>query len=327
MEKEQEKLITELLQVKTQKEIAKEFNVSQAAISKIKKKYNVKTTKVGCRSLIKKYVDESFFLEINTPEKAYWLGYLAADGCITKTRQKTSLSSKDFEIVEKFKNAVKSEHAIGSINIFDKRTGKTYRRFSIQITNAKFTENLCKWGVNENKSNIFLFPDIKEEYYSYFIAGLFDGDGSVCLRPNNTIKCNLISSKEVILFIQQYFFNKFNILPKALYKVSRNCENVYKVNWLTYDSIKILGFIYGGDSRLYLSRKYELYNNYKSNKPSRHRTNIIKETDHNGKVVNTFYGLSNVANYLGVHESTVFKMLKSGNGEFERNGYTWKKEA
>ena len=29
----------------------------------------------------KYYNDDDIFEEINTPEKAYWLGFLAADGC------------------------------------------------------------------------------------------------------------------------------------------------------------------------------------------------------------------------------------------------------
>jgi len=326
MEKEQEKLIVNLLRNNTQKEIAKIFNVSQTTIYKIKNKYQIETTKRGCKNYIKKSVDEMFFDDINTPNKAYWLGYLAADGCITKTHQKTSLSSKDLEIIEKFKNDTKSEHMLSTIEFFDKRTNKIYHRFSIQITNVNFTEKLCKWGVNENKSHTFLFPNIKEKYYSYFIAGLFDGDGSIYTSSNNTLKCNLIATKETLSFIQNYFLEKLYIQPKALIKVSKNSENAYKVYWLTYDALKILDFIYNGDKDLYLSRKYALYEQYKSNRPSRHRINIIQEFDYNGKILNTYYGLNSAAKHIGIHETTLFRWFKKNNGEFKKNGHIWKKE-
>ena len=60
---------------KTKTQIAKELNCSAAFIQKIWIENNLsgslKTTY---------YYDESYFEQINTPEKAYWLGFIAADG-------------------------------------------------------------------------------------------------------------------------------------------------------------------------------------------------------------------------------------------------------
>ena len=73
-----------------------------------------------------------YFKEINSPDKAYWLGYICADGCIKKSNNKVSLVSKDLEVIEGFKEAIGAEHAITKSENFDKRTNKTYRRYSIQ---------------------------------------------------------------------------------------------------------------------------------------------------------------------------------------------------
>ena len=230
------------------------------------------------------------------------------------------------EIIEKFKNDIDSEHKISSIDVYDKRTNKAHKRYSLQITNNLFTEHLCKWGVNENKSHVFSFPAIDEKFYSYFIAGLFDGDGSVYLRPKrNELRCNLISTYEVLSFIQEYFFKKLNILPKVIIPVSKNTDNVYKVCWLTMDTLKILNYIYGGDENIYLSRKYNLYETHKCYKPKKAVRVVIQEIDHNGNVLNLYYGINNVSKHLGLHESTVSKLFKDNNGCFEMKGSKWKR--
>ena len=106
---------------------------------------------------------------------------------------------------------------------------------------------------------------MRVSYYSYFIAGLFDGDGSISFRSNGKIACNLISTKEVLDFIQEYLENTFNILPKFLTKVSENCDNVFKIYWQSdEDCLKLLNFIYQGNKKIYLTRKYERYEQFKS---------------------------------------------------------------
>ena len=109
------------------------------------------------------------------------------------------------------------------------------------------------------------FPKINEKYYSYFIAGLFDGDGSISFKSSGKITCNLISTKEVLNFIQTYLNDSFEISPKSLIQVSENCSNVFKVYWQSNeDCLKFLDYIYQGNKDIYLTRKYERYQQFKS---------------------------------------------------------------
>lgn len=251
------------LQYLSQKEVGKKFGLSQSTICKLQKKYGLHLSKSRLSSMKKQIVDETYFSIIDSPKKAYWLGYLAADGTITHKQNKVSLTSRDLEIVQKFKQDICASYKISTVSSFDKRTKKTYIRYLIQISNCTFVYHLCKLGLDNNKSNVFNFPKIDEKYYSYFIAGLFDGDGSIFIRKNGSLGSDLISTKEVLSFIQSYFYEKFNIKPKSLYPISSKFINVYKVYWSYKDSIKILRFIYQGDPDLYLSRKYNLYSLYK----------------------------------------------------------------
>lgn len=76
-----------------------------------------------------------------------------------------------------------------------------YTEYCIQITNSIFVSNIVDKGVTYEKSSILEFPSIDEQYYSYFIAGLFDGDGSISFKSSGKVGCNLISTKEVLDFI------------------------------------------------------------------------------------------------------------------------------
>lgn len=256
--------IIEMAYTKSQKEIGEIFSISQSQVGNILKKAGIKLPKSRL-NMSKLSLDIDYFKTIDTPEKAYWLGFICADGCIYKNGGKLTIMVKDREICEKFKMAIKSDHKISDREVYDKRTNKTYIESSIQITNALFVSNIISLGVTSEKSSVLNFPNIEEPYYSYFIAGLFDGDGSISFKNNGKVTCNLISTKEILDFIQEYLKNNFDISPKSLIRVSENCDNVFKVYWQNdEDCLKFLNFIYQGNKEMYLTRKYERYEQFNS---------------------------------------------------------------
>lgn len=252
---ETEKKICELILTTTQKEISKIFGVSQTFIYGVLKKNKIVTVGRYRLNEGKLNVDIEYFNEIDKPEKAYWLGYLAADGHINKINTKCQLVSKDLEIIEKFKKEIKSDHKISEVRTKDKRTLKTYMTYSIQITNKNFVLNLNKHGINPTKSNEFLVPKIDDELLPYFFGGLFDGDGYVGIK-NNKMRISLISTKEVLLFLQNYLLINCSISVTKLQRVSK--KNVWKL-LLYKDSILFLNWIYRDKSFNFLKRKYEKY--------------------------------------------------------------------
>ena len=56
--------------------------------------------------------DENFFDKIDTEEKAYWLGFIYADGAIFKRTLSIRLSTKDIHHLEKFKKILNTDAAI-----------------------------------------------------------------------------------------------------------------------------------------------------------------------------------------------------------------------
>lgn len=246
----------------SQKEISKILNVSQSYISRVINQFGLKRDK-SILNLNKVYIDINYFKNIDSGEKSYWLGFICADGNINKNNNKMTLTSKDLEVIEKFKKCVKSGHQISYYEYLDKRTNKIYERYAIQVTTKPFTTNLINLGVTNKKTNSLNFPNIKEKFYPNFIAGLFDGDGSICYRKrNNQLLISLISTLEILNFIQDYIRLNFGIKKTKCQIVTNKKNNVYKM--LLYeknDVLSFLNFIYGDINlkNIYLQRKYNIY--------------------------------------------------------------------
>ena len=91
-------------ELKNLKKVAESFGVSLRPIKRILKKNNLELTN-------RRYnVNHKYFEVIDTEEKAYWLGFLYADGCVIKTKTGSSLllklSVKDEEHLNLFKTNI-----------------------------------------------------------------------------------------------------------------------------------------------------------------------------------------------------------------------------
>lgn len=162
--------------------IAKDFNLTNAgSIRTVLKKYGNGVLNLSDLHKIGYPRNSDYFENIDTPEKAYWLGFLFADGCVDKKNSiKLGLASVDEEHVKKF------QKAIGAVNYkiihSQKSVGdKIYYQSILTIRDYKMVNDLAKLGCVNNKSLILEFPTekIPEGLYSHFIRGYFDGDGSL----------------------------------------------------------------------------------------------------------------------------------------------------
>lgn len=136
--------------------------------------------KLGLKYL---YYDKDYFNKIDSSEKAYWLGFIYADGYVSsQERFGIELSIVDIEHLQKFAKALNS-------NIRIKTRVRDGRELcNITIKNSEIHNDLIDKGVFYNKTNNIHFPtkeQLPEKYIKDFIRGFFDGDGCYLLYEHN----------------------------------------------------------------------------------------------------------------------------------------------
>lgn len=104
-------------------------------------------------------------------EKYYFLGFVAADGCIYDKSLIISLHEKDVDVLYKFCDWLKLPHTLV------KKKGCCYvdfRKYNQELVNC-----ILEYGITSRKTKVLKFPDnIPDEFKKSFILGYFDGDGS-----------------------------------------------------------------------------------------------------------------------------------------------------
>ena len=184
----------------TLKQLGKEFNCSYPTIRNLLNKHKIKSrgNKQGYPR------DEFYFNKIDTEEKAYWLGFLYADGCVHSNNYEISVNITDREHVEKFKTAIKAfNHSITEIQ--DKRFQNAKTLYHFSIRDKQLHQDLIKWGCIPQKSLLInKIPNIPRDYVSHFLRGYFDGDGSLhYLRGTNNYRISFVGTKDFLNDIQK----------------------------------------------------------------------------------------------------------------------------
>ncbi len=207
---------------------------------------------------IRKYkLDESFFDTIDTEEKAYFLGFLYADGCnfIKRGRASIGLQERDKEILEKFKLLVKTDRPL-QLRITDKsRKGfeNCQNQYTLILHSRHLSNALVKLGCVNAKTLVLKFPtedQVPLYLQRHFIRGYFDGDG--CVEKNGASFMGTWNfCQSVSKIVKEQFNINFYIRLRSKYPTSE----AYIKQKMARTFLK---WLYQ-DSTIYLQRKYEKY--------------------------------------------------------------------
>lgn len=241
---------------KSVNQIAKENGITKQSLLKWFKKFNIpRRNKYTCNVGIK---NVKYFNDINSSIKAYWLGFLMADGASSNESLEVRLSIKDIEHLEQFKKDIKSTNVIltGKASCSLSKYNDLHEWCHFSIHSRVMTKDLEKWGIIPNKTGKESFPNIDKKYYPDFIRGYFDGDGIA--KSNGYI--GFCGSYDIINEIKNELLKHCDVKNN---KITFNKTNhIYYIQWASKkDRYNIFNYLYNNKQDLYLKRKYEKIKN------------------------------------------------------------------
>lgn len=246
----------------TYSEITIELNKFNDIEKKEKQVRNRARTMGICK--INKDYNNRYFQYIDTPEKAYWLGFIYADGYVVENKENRNhevgieLNGVDTEHLQKFADTLGKgiivKHRDSRDRVIDGNfvKGGIDNAF-IRIFSAPMFRDLTNHGVVPNKTYKDDLP-IFNEYFIDFLRGFFDGDGSVynshehlgfnITNPNIKL-LNIIQEQLLEIGITSYVYTEQKWKSRLIIDTETNTENF---GHLLYDNASI-----------YLERKYDKY--------------------------------------------------------------------
>ena len=239
----------------SQIKIGKLYSVDRTTISRILRKNNVELRDPSHRKRIYS-LNENYFDEIDSPNKAYILGLLYADGCNYPPKNSVSLTlqEKDKTILDKIKEEIDSNIPLYYKNLNNKNQNHQ-NVYSLTLTNKHMSEQLEKLGVVQHKSLILTFPEwLDKLLYPHFIRGYFDGDG--CLCGNMVTIC---STSQFCKYLQNICLDKLNITTYVK-DVYGNEESETKIFYVFgKNKVKVFLDYFYDNADIYIQRKYDAY--------------------------------------------------------------------
>lgn len=265
--KEIEKQVCEdYLNKATYKEIMLKNSISESLLVAILKRNNI-----SYRGKTRIYCNENYFEVIDTPSKAYYLGFITGDGHITKNmkRLQIALNVNDREVLDDFKKELNSDHIVYESSHFETRPDRNNKmcyKCGICICREKLCSDLLKHGVGPNKSFDLKLPTtINDDLMCHYVRGLLDSDGCWHISKRNNIKTSIKIAFSIPIYsfaneLQDFLIKKCNINKT---KIQPNpFDTCYA---LAYDGKiqckRIYDYLYskGGP---WLDRKYNYATNY-----------------------------------------------------------------
>ena len=232
------------------KEIAEALKISYSATYRLIAKLGLKVPNYHNRLKF----NNTVFDIIDTEEKAYWLGFLYADGNVHSKMNVVNITLKkeDSCHLKKLNSFLENE-----VDIKYHTVNNKYECCRLAICDKHFKERLIELGCVPNKSLVLQFPSIDlftDPVLIYsFIRGYVDGDGCLTFSRNGRLSIQILGTYQFLSKLSEYFPDKFH-----LYKIKRLKSNTWTLSCSGNNADFIANVLYK-NAHIYLQRKYNRF--------------------------------------------------------------------
>jgi hypothetical protein len=244
-------------------EISRLYNCAASSVSVVTEKYGIRRSRKEAHQLahVQKYGEaDNYFDNIDTEEKAYYLGYIVADGCIFERKSNGEkalsifLQVTDGYIIERLGSILRRNVLVRPPK------GKDKEQRGLRVTSAHIYDTLRSYGITERKSydnhEATVFNHIPPDLMSHFLRGLIDGDGCIIAirgrrdRRRDSGRISLCGNRSDMQGVADIFTSIGCRSAKV-----RKRLNIYGVTWGSMTDLRnIIHYLYD-NATIYLDRK------------------------------------------------------------------------
>lgn len=233
--------------------LGEKFGISAVAVGGLLKRRGY--AMIPQTILQRKYpIKEDFFDDIDSEAKAYFLGFLYADGYNNTDRYSVALSlqDKDRQILEKLNSLIQPTKPLQFVITKAISNSNQYR---LVIANKRISQRIAELGCPKAKTFNIEFPSfMPRTLISHFVRGYFDGDGSI-----GKTNCCIVATHSFCLSLTEIFKRELEITP---YLRTRHPERNHNIRMLEISGgrqlRRFLKWLYK-DATIYMQRKYEKF--------------------------------------------------------------------
>lgn len=220
--------------------------------------------------------NDSFFDIIDSPRKAYWIGFIYADGWICINKDSCSyefgieLTRSDRYILEELNRDLGNVHIIydnhRELCIANNQEKSITDTSALRVYSKHLVNGLHKNGIDCRKTKSDIFPVVNDNLFLAFLRGYIDGDGCIHKMRGNHLAVHITSGTlKCFEYIQAKLKDDFGIDSKIYSEDIEGYSTKYRIYVFRNDDVKkLLDLIYNDEDVPKLTRKYEIYKNYYS---------------------------------------------------------------
>lgn len=226
----------------------------------------------GCLREKNKPEHEDFFDKIDTEEKAYTLGFIAADGTVQPELNRIKIDIKDIDedVLVKIQKAIGHTNKLSHYLYHNKKFNNSEEFYNVRISRLIISSKQMmldaqKYGVIPNKTDKLKinFELIPEELYFHFIRGYFDGNG--CLSFSREKNYNDLTYTGSTIFVSQLkqileLYTEGHLFYLT-HRKPDNLENGTIISTYKYSNKIILDKMYE-NATIFLDRKFKKYQQF-----------------------------------------------------------------
>lgn len=208
-------------------------------------------------------INDNYFHKIDNPLKAYFLGFIYADGYLVFNEENRiyelgiEIQLQDKYLLEKLNNELGGQNIIyikkGKEKIINNNICCSHDSAVLRIYSKKIVTDLMSYGIEPNKTQKDICPQIEDKYFFDWLRGYVDGDGCYYISSRQFLSVNITSASKIVLEYLQSKLYSYNI-ETHIYSEQKRKHRLYCFK--KEEVYKLLKLLYPSTQIFCLSRKY-----------------------------------------------------------------------